>query len=279
LPRFRIAGRSPSGRARAIATVTVRTRAPRRAGRSDWLPLGAAARLVGVDPDTLRRWADEGRIDAFTTPGGHRRFHRRALESLTARRRAAPASLRALGATPERLVAAYRRAYRSGVGRLPRPADAGRLEGTGSERVAPGAARDAVALGGLTPATRAAFRADGQRLVAALVAALDGEPEEREGRERVAAECCDRMARRLADDGRSLGEAIAAFVLARRPFLAEIARLGARRALDPARLARLYDDATALLDRLLLRFVAAHETANADRVRPSPAPSSPDPSL
>src|SRR5258708_36013202 len=41
---------------------------------SDWLSLGPASRLVGVDPDTLRRWADDGRVHAFATPGGHRRF-------------------------------------------------------------------------------------------------------------------------------------------------------------------------------------------------------------
>ncbi|MER3417699.1 MAG: hypothetical protein C4343_00970, partial [Chloroflexota bacterium] len=131
-----------------MATVTPRTPACRRTGRSDWLALGAAARLVGVDPDTLRRWADEGRIDAFTTPGGHRRFHRRALESLTARRRAASASLRALGATPERLVGAYRRAYRSGVGRPWRSVDGiDQPGGIGSEQVAnPGAAGKAATL-------------------------------------------------------------------------------------------------------------------------------------
>ena len=42
----------------------------------DRLALGPAARLLGVDPDTLRRWADDGRVEAFTTPGGHRRFDR-----------------------------------------------------------------------------------------------------------------------------------------------------------------------------------------------------------
>src|SRR5258705_2102058 len=39
-----------------------------------WLALGPASRMVGVDPDTLRRWADDGRLRAYATPGGHRRF-------------------------------------------------------------------------------------------------------------------------------------------------------------------------------------------------------------
>jgi DNA-binding transcriptional MerR regulator len=38
------------------------------------LSLGPASRVLGVDPDTLRRWADFGQIEDYTTPGGHRRF-------------------------------------------------------------------------------------------------------------------------------------------------------------------------------------------------------------
>lgn len=41
---------------------------------SDWLGLGEASRLVGVNESTLRRWADTGLVQTFRTPGGHRRF-------------------------------------------------------------------------------------------------------------------------------------------------------------------------------------------------------------
>src|ERR671911_2264007 len=47
-----------------------------------WLALGAASRLVGVGPDTLRRWADTGKVQSYQTPGGHRRFLRSSLESM-----------------------------------------------------------------------------------------------------------------------------------------------------------------------------------------------------
>ncbi len=36
--------------------------------------LSQAAALAGMSISTLRRWADEGRVPSFRTPGGHRRF-------------------------------------------------------------------------------------------------------------------------------------------------------------------------------------------------------------
>lgn len=48
--------------------------------RGEWLSLERASRRLGVHPTTLRRWADEGSIDVFMTPGGHRRFRASDLE-------------------------------------------------------------------------------------------------------------------------------------------------------------------------------------------------------
>jgi hypothetical protein len=54
------------------------------------------------------------------------------------------------------------------------------------------------------------------------------------------------------------------FVAARRPFLDALTGLGRRRALEASRLAVLYDDASGLLDRLLLRLIGTfQETARA----------------
>src|SRR6266542_3966693 len=79
----------------------------------DWLSLGPASRLVGVDPDTLRRWADDGRVRAFATPGGHRRFATEDLQRLVQARSPRRRSLSTLGATPDRVVRAYVRSYRA----------------------------------------------------------------------------------------------------------------------------------------------------------------------
>ena len=46
----------------------------------DWLTLGQAAKYLGVAQSTIRKWSDQGRVPAFYTPGGHRRYRRRDLD-------------------------------------------------------------------------------------------------------------------------------------------------------------------------------------------------------
>jgi excisionase family DNA binding protein len=196
---------------------------------------------LGVDPDTLRRWSDEGRIDAFTTPGGHRRFDRRELERLLDARHpgsGAQPLLVSLGATPDRLSRVYRRSYAS-------------------------AAPDDDVRTAFTAANREAFRADGRGLVASLVAFLDADDDAgRADAEARAADLTDDLARRLAAAGLSLTEAVGLFVAARRPFLTELGAIARRRSLGADRLSAMFVDASALLDRLLLRLVAAHQDAS-----------------
>jgi excisionase family DNA binding protein len=51
-----------------------------RGGETEWLTLGQAARFLGVAQSTIRKWSDQGRVPAFYTPGGHRRYRRADLE-------------------------------------------------------------------------------------------------------------------------------------------------------------------------------------------------------
>ncbi len=214
--------------------------------RGEWLSLGPASRLLGVDADTLRRWADAGRVEVFTTPGGHRRFSRRSIERLIrARRPSADASVARLGATTDRLSAAYRR----------------RAVSHAPFRVA----------AQLEPSAREAIRLDGRGLVDSLVRYLDAaDPATRESIESEAAELAADLARRLADAGLPLSDAVARFVVAREPLLEELARTAHRRRLDADRLAVVFGDASSVLDRLLLVFIAAHEAAAGARAVGSP---------
>lgn len=202
------------------------------------LPLGKASRMLGVDPDTLRRWADEGRVPAFTTPGGHRRFERRALERLVvARGTGTLGGLAAVGDSSTRLSAAYLRRY----GELHR----GRQN-----------------LGGRIPAgDRTTFREEGRRLVDALVRTLDETGAARTRAEQEAIDLSARMGQRIARLRVPLEDGVSMFVEARRPFFAELSLMARRRGVDPARIGRLYAASSGLLDRLLLAFVAAHAAA------------------
>jgi excisionase family DNA binding protein len=196
--------------------------------------------MLGVDPDTLRRWADDGRIAAWTTPGGHRRFERRVLERMAEERRpgATARPLASLGASPARIRRVYRQHYANAA-------------------VAPSASvpRD--------DDERDVYRRDGRRLVEVLVAYLDAgsDTAARDELEARATSVVDDHAVRLAANGVSLTEAVSLFVTARQPFLAEIAGLGRRRSLDPVHLGALYEAASVVLDRLLLRFVQTHQRA------------------
>lgn len=52
-----------------------------------WLSLGEASRMLGVHPSTLRRWADQGQVPVYLTPGGHRRFTAADIERFAQERR------------------------------------------------------------------------------------------------------------------------------------------------------------------------------------------------
>lgn len=212
--------------------------APTAPAPTRWLSLGPASRLVGVDPDTLRRWADDGLVEAYVTPGGHRRFDQRAIETLVAGRRSGHRPLASMGASPERLARAYQRTYAADTAAHRVPVD--------------------------DLAARELYRRDGRLLVEALVAHLDAEATDADARAQAEADATalvDDLAHRLADAGMSLTEAVGLFVAARRPFLDELTGLGRRRALDAARLAALYESASGLLDRLLLRLIATFQAA------------------
>src|SRR5438105_12004316 len=57
------------------------------ASEHEWLTLGQAARYLGVAQSTIRKWSDGGRVPAFYTPGGHRRYRRGDLDAFLERSR------------------------------------------------------------------------------------------------------------------------------------------------------------------------------------------------
>jgi excisionase family DNA binding protein len=61
---------------------------PHSSESEGWLTLQNASKQLGVSPATLRHWADEGKVRAFRTPGGHRRFSEADMHTLRSHGRA-----------------------------------------------------------------------------------------------------------------------------------------------------------------------------------------------
>jgi excisionase family DNA binding protein len=94
------------------------------AAPSDWLTLGQAAKYLGVAQSTIRKWSDGGRLPAFYTPGGHRRFRRGDLDRFlgSSRGAGAPSAARILIVDDDDGLRAFLRAALEGDGCVVREA-------------------------------------------------------------------------------------------------------------------------------------------------------------
>ncbi len=73
--------------------VTQQTQTPQVTGGAPrWVSLRRACDILGADDSTIRRWADSGRLRAYRTPGGHRRFSLGDLEEMVSGEAGHPSS-------------------------------------------------------------------------------------------------------------------------------------------------------------------------------------------
>jgi excisionase family DNA binding protein len=71
-----------------VGALSVPQTEPEAEAERPFLTRAGAASLLGVSPNTVSRWAREGKLDCQLTLGGHRRFERSAIEALRRRLRA-----------------------------------------------------------------------------------------------------------------------------------------------------------------------------------------------
>ena len=210
----------------------------------DWLTLGQASRRLGVDPDTLRRWANAGKVAVFQTPGGHRRFLRSTIEAMLPRpRQVRRPSLSEIGEPPDRIAAEFRRRVRSDLS-------------------------DQDWHARLDEDTLRWFRERGARMSDLLIGSLD--TARRQGREQLlvqAAALGREYGVEAARRSLSLGETTQAFLFFRARFMAEIAHVARRRALETAQTALLFEGADRALDRVILALIEGHQGAPAGAPR------------
>lgn len=208
--------------------------------------------MLGVSPATLRRWSDAGRLRVFTTPGGHRRFSRSALERLLPADRSRRPSIGGAGLSPSRIARTYRRASRDAAPELPWV-----LTLTGEQRLL--------------------FRERGHVLAASLLQYLDANrPEAATHHLREASESAAEYGTVAAGLGLSLSQTVEGFLRFRAPFHHELAVAARRRGFDTAETTDLLETAERAMDRLLVATMTGHGLAAGNRGRNRPGATSTD---
>jgi excisionase family DNA binding protein len=207
--------------------------------------LSEASRVLGVSPATLRRWSDAGRLRVFTTPGGHRRFSRSALERLLPADRSRRPSIGG-GLSPSRIARTYRRASREAAPELPWVLT-------------------------LSDEQRLLFRERGHVLAASLLQYLDAtQPDTAAHHLKEASSSAAEYGTVAAGLGLSLSQTVEGFLRFRAPFHHELAVAARRRGFDTAETTDLLETAERAMDRLLVATMTGHTRAAGKGGRPRP---------
>ena len=196
-----------------------------------WLTLGQACRLLGVDESTLRRWADNGHVRAFRTPGGHRRFAETDIQDLLAGH--GPQGQR-YGELGDLAVNRIRR-------QLHRPA-----------------AQAASWYTTVDEASRERLRPLGRRL-AALAADYLGRRTRRGGLLEEARELGHEYGHELASAGLRLAQAVEAFIFFRRSLDDATKQASQRQGLSAADALNACEQVTSLADQVLVGITEAYD--------------------
>lgn len=207
--------------------------------------------MLGVSPATVRRWSDDGRLRVYTTPGGHRRFSRTALDRLLPADRSRRPSIGAAGVTPSRLARTYRRASREAAPELPWVL-------------------------ALTDQQRLLFRERGHVLATSLLQFLDAaRPETATHHLQEATKSAEEYGTVAAGLGLSLSQTVEGFLRFRAPFHQELAAAARRRGFDSAETTDLLVTAERAMDRLLVATMGGHTSAPTPRAGRIPEHGSP----
>lgn len=200
--------------------------------RTSLLTMREASRLLGVSEPTLRHWTDQGEIEAFITPGGHRRYAEADIVNLLKRKqeRQPPehiaAALKEVMPRERQLVEDYLLSTRW----YPRLEEAGRRQ----------------------------LRERGSRLLEIVIRYVT-QPPQREQAAQEAADIGREYGLQLSGQGLSVSEAIEAFVLHRVPLLDVASRLIRNRPAINKGTQEALLQVSNLTDRVLLALVKVYQ--------------------
>lgn len=209
-----------------------------------WLGVQEASDMLGVSPATLRRWSAAGKVRAFTTPGGHRRYAESTIRQLLGRAAGLDSSVSPLGESVDRAAWALHEQLAPVCGSLswvPRA----------------------------TPEERQILGLAGRSMVQGLLGYVDGRNDhECESAIRPAIEAAAMQGRIAARHHGDLGETLETFHRVRGALVDDLAARACLAGLDTPRATRLLARANDGVDRLIVALVDAHAAAPAAAVSP-----------
>ncbi len=196
------------------------------------LTISQASGMIGVSEVALRQWTDEGRIQAFVTPGGHRRYSKAELNNFMSSHHKA-AGVKDLIAEIEATSKLHSEigrtslATRDWYGRLDKEA------GLGLAHL-------------------------GRNMLDAIISYIN-EPAKREQTLELARDSGRCFGESLAGLGLPLTDSVEAFILHREPIMKAIAHLMKKRGARSGRVAEAVPLMARVMDEALLALVAAHQ--------------------
>jgi excisionase family DNA binding protein len=197
--------------------------------------ISEASGILGVSEVALRQWTDEGRIKAFVTPGGHRRYSKTELKKFMSSRQKAVGVkdlIAELEATSE---------LHSEIGRT------SLITKDWYNR--------------LDNEARLGLAHLGRNMLDVIIRHLN-EPAKREQTLEIAREVGRGFGEILAGLGLPLTDSVEAFILHRDPIMKAIAHLMKKREAHSGRVAEAVPLMARVMDEALLSLVAAHQKCN-----------------
>ena len=201
------------------------------------ITISDAASLLGVSEAALRRWTDEGKLKAFITPGGHRRY--------------LPSELKKFASVQTKTL---------GIKDL-----VGELEETISEHreIAKNYLQKIPWFGDLSPKSQEQLADIGRSLLRLIIKYISEPPRRKETLEQVrqvGASLGDMSARLQIP----LTDSIEAFLLHRDPIINAVTYLMKKRESFGGRIAGVIPMIGQVMDEALIALVAAHQKARSD---------------
>ena len=197
-----------------------------------YINISEASRKIGVSESALRQWTDEGKIKAFVTPGGHRRYSRNELKKFIS---AHPKMLgiKDLVSELEEIVEIHREITRKSL--------------------------SATAWYNKLPQESLDYFADLGRHILGLIVKYISEPSKREETLRLSQEIGRGMGKALATHGFPLADSVEVFLMHRAPVINASTNLLKKREAFTGRVVDAIPLAIHVIDEALVALVASHQ--------------------